>query len=154
MALGQLGAVRPMDQRNVGHHRHGPAKRVIDVLLTSRVVEVIVTANDVGHAHIVVVDNDSKHVGRGAIRSEQYEIIEVLVLPHDAALDLILDHGLARERRLQTDYWLDTRRRLSWIAVTPASVVAHGAAFALCRFAHLSEFLRTGIATIRLVDRE
>src|SRR5215213_4016819 len=154
MALGQLGAVRPMDQRNMCHYRDGPAERVIDVLLTSRVVEVIVTANDVGHAHIVIVDNDSKHVGGGAIRSEQHEIIKVLVLPHDTALDLILDHGLALERRLQTDYWLGTRWRLRQIAVTPAPVVAHGTPFALCRFAHLSEFLRTGIATIRLVDRE
>ena len=33
VALRQLGAVRPVDQRDVRHRRHVPAQRVVDVRL-------------------------------------------------------------------------------------------------------------------------
>ena len=55
----------------------------------------IVAADDVGDGHVVVVDHDREHVGRRAVGAQQHEVVEVLVLPDDAALDLILDHGLA-----------------------------------------------------------
>ena len=36
VALGQLGAVRPVDQRNVRHDRHRPAQRVVEDRLARR----------------------------------------------------------------------------------------------------------------------
>ena len=36
VALGQLGAVRAVDQRDVRHHRHVPAERLVDLLLAAR----------------------------------------------------------------------------------------------------------------------
>ena len=72
-----------------------PAERVVDVLLPGGIGEVIVAADDVGDAHVVVVDDDGEHVGRRAVGAQQHEVVEVLVLPDHAALHLILDHGLA-----------------------------------------------------------
>ena len=80
--------------------------------------------------HVVIVDHDGEHVGRRAVGAQQHEIVEVLVLPDDAALDLILDHGLAGQRRLEPDRRLDAGRRLARIAVAPAAVIELGAALA------------------------
>ena len=148
VALGELGAVRPVDQRNVRHHRHGPAERVVDLLLARGVGEMIVAADDVGDAHVVVVDHDREHVGRRAVRAQQHEVVEVLVLPHHPALHLVLDHGLARERRLEPDHRLDAGRRVGRVAVAPAPVIELGAAFAARLFAHLGELFGAGIAVI------
>ena len=63
----------------------------------------VVAADDVGDAHVVVVDDDGEHVGRRAVGAQQDEVVEVLVLAGDAALHLVLDHGLAVERRLEAD---------------------------------------------------
>jgi hypothetical protein len=80
-----------------------PAERVVDLLLARGVDQVIVAADDVGDAHVVVVDHDGEHVGRIAVAAQQHEVVEVLVLPDHAALDLVLDHGLAGLRRLEPD---------------------------------------------------
>ena len=57
MALGEFRAVRSMDQRNVRHHRHIPAKRIVDLLLARAVRQMVVAADDVGDTHVVVVDD-------------------------------------------------------------------------------------------------
>ena len=67
VALGKLGAVGAVDQRNMGHDRHVPAERRIDLHLARRVGEVVVAADDVGDAHVVVVDHDREHIGRVAV---------------------------------------------------------------------------------------
>src|SRR5262249_60984870 len=88
-------------------------------------------------AHVVVVDHDRQHVGGGAVGAQQDEVVEVLVLPYHAALDLVLDHGLARGRGLEPDDRLHARRRLGRVAVAPAAVVELRAAFATGPLAHL-----------------
>jgi hypothetical protein len=77
-------------------------------------------------------------------------IVEILVLPDHAALDLILDDGFAGERRLEPDRRLGARRRLARIAVAPAPVIESGAAFAPRRLAHLRKLLGSSIAAIRM----
>ena len=72
----------------------------------------VVAADDVGDAHVVVVDDDSEHVGRRAVGAQQHEIVEVLVLPHHAALDLIFDDRFAGQRRLEANGRRNARRRL------------------------------------------
>ena len=150
VALRQLRAVRPVDQRDVRHGRHAPAQRVVDVLLTGGVDQMIVAADDMGHAHVVIVHHHREHVGRGAVRAQQHQIVEVLVLPDHAALNLVLDHGLAALRRLEADHGPGAGRRLGRIAVAPAAVVAHGAALGFCRLAHRRQFLRRRVTAIGL----
>jgi len=58
-----------MNERYVRHHRDAPAEGVVDLGLARGVGEVIVTADDVGNAHIVVIDHDGKHVSRRAVRT-------------------------------------------------------------------------------------
>ena len=63
----------------------------------------VVAADDVGDAHVVVVDDDGEHVGRRAVGAQDDEVVEVLVGEGDAALHAVLDHRLAVERRLDAD---------------------------------------------------
>ena len=64
VALRQLRAVRAVDQRDMRHRRQLPAERVVDLLLPRGVDQMIVAADDVGDAHVVVVDHHRQHVGR------------------------------------------------------------------------------------------
>ena len=84
-----------MDQGNVRHAGDVPPQRVVDLLLARGVDQMVVAADDVGDAHVVIVDHDGEHVGRVAVAAQKHEVVEVLVLPDHAALNLVLDHGLA-----------------------------------------------------------
>ncbi len=152
--LGELRAVGPMDQRDVRHDRHAPAERVVDLGLPRGIGEVIVAADDVGDAHVVVVDDHGEHVGRRAVGAQQHEIVEVLVLPDHAALHLVLDRGLAGERRLEPDDRLDPGRRLRRVAVAPAPVVELGAALAARLLPHLLELVRRRVAAVGAAGRQ
>ena len=66
-------------------------------------------ADDVRDAHVVVVDDDGMIVDGRAVAAQDDHVVEVGVLPHDAALYPVLDHGLAVERGLEADHRL--RRR-------------------------------------------
>ena len=71
-----------------------PVHRADDAELTKGVIEVIVTADDVGHAHVVIVDDDGEHVGRCAVRAEQDHVVEFGILHGDGAL-----HAIGNRRR-------------------------------------------------------
>ena len=114
----------------------------------------VVAADDVGDAHVVVVDHHRQHVGRVAVAAQQHEIVEVLVLPDHAALDLVLDHGLAGLRRLEADGRLHAGGRLGRIAVAPQPVIEAGAALGARLLAHRRQFLRGGVAAVGLAAGE
>ncbi len=114
----------------------------------------VVAADDVGDAHVVVVDHDREHVGRRAVRAQQHEIVEVLVLPDHAPLHLILDRGLARERRLEPDRGLRTGRRVAGIAIAPAPIIKLCAPFFARLLSHLGKLIRGRIATVRMPGRQ
>ena len=107
-----------------------------------------------GDRPVVVVDHDREHICRRAVGTQQHEIVEVLVLPDHAALDLILDHRFADERCLQPDRRLHAGRCLARIAVAPASVIELGAALAPRRLAHLRKFLGARVAVIGMPLRK
>ena len=94
------------------HDRNVPAERLIDLGLARGVGEMVVAANDMRHAHVVIVDDDGEHVGRVAVRSQEHEIVEILVGEHDLALHLVVDHRLAFLPRAQPDDGRDAGRRL------------------------------------------
>ena len=64
----------------MGVDRLGPAHRADDRQLAEGVVEVVVAADDVGHAHVMVVDDHRQHVGRRAVGAQQDEIVELGIL--------------------------------------------------------------------------
>ena len=61
----------------MGVDRLGPAHRPDDRELAEGVVEMVVAADDVGHAHVVIVDHHREHVGRAAVRAQQDEIVDL-----------------------------------------------------------------------------
>ncbi len=132
------------------HRRHLPAERVVDLGLPRSVGEMVVAPDDVGHAHIVIVDHHRQHVCRRAVGTQEHEIVEVLVLPYHAALNLIVNRGLAGDRRPQADHRLDPGGGLGGVAVAPTPVIELGATFAPRPLAHLVELLLGGVAAIGL----
>ena len=108
----------------------------------------VVAANDMGDAHVVIVDDDGEHVGRIAVGAQQHEIVEILVGEGDAALHLVVDDGLAVLARAQADRRRHARRRLGGVAVAPAAVVARRQAGEPLLLAHFGKFFRRAIAAI------
>ena len=98
----------------MGEHRHVPAHGLVDLHLAGGVGEVVDAADDVRDAHVVVVDDDGVVVDRRAVAAQDDHVVEVGVLPHDAALHAVLDHGLAVERGLEADDGLDAGRAHPW----------------------------------------
>ena len=110
MTLGELGAVRPVDQRDMRHDGHVPAQRLIDLHLPRGVGQMVVAANDMGDAHVVIVDDDGEHIGRVAVRAQKDEIVELLVGEGDLALHLVVDDRLAVLLGAQADHRRDAGR--------------------------------------------
>src|SRR5581483_7293984 len=88
------------------------------------------------------------HIGRCAVRAQQDEVVEVLVLPHDAALHLVVDRRFSGQRRLKTDNRIDSRRHVFWIAITATAVIEAGAPLGARFLAHRREFFLAAIAAI------
>ena len=63
----------------------------------------VVAADDVGDAHVMIVDHDRQHVGRRAVRAQQDEIVDLGIGDGDPALDQVVDRGFAFARRLDAD---------------------------------------------------
>ena len=91
----QLLAVGTVDERNMRPVRDIPAKRLIKLGLAAGIDEMVVPANDMGDAHIMIIHDNGEHIGRRPIRAQQHEIVKAFVLPRDVALDMVCDFGLA-----------------------------------------------------------
>jgi hypothetical protein len=149
--LRQLGPVGPVDQRNVGEHRRLPAAGLVEHRLPEGVGQVVVAADDVGDAHVVIVDHHRQHVGWGTVGAEQDEIVELLVGDGHLALDGVVDgHAARRLGRLDADHRLHAGRGLGRVAIAPAAVVAHRPALRLGAGAHLLQLLGGAVAAVRL----
>ena len=108
----------------------------------------VVAADDVGDAHVMVVDDDGEHVGRRSVGAQQDEVVELLVGEGHAALDAVLDHRLAVGRSLEADRRLDAGRGLGRVAVAPAPVIARGQVVGALLLAHRGELFLGGVAAI------
>ena len=146
--LRQLGAVGAVDQRDMGIDRRLPAEGAEELGLAERVVQMVVAADRMGDAHLVVVDHDGEHVGRRAVAPEQHHVVELAVGNPDGPLYRVLDRRLPLARRLEADRRVYAGRRVAGVAVAPASVVEHRPAFGLGPLAHFGELLRCGITAI------
>jgi hypothetical protein len=136
------------------HDRNVPAQRLIDLHLPRRIGEMIVAANDMGDAHVVIVDHHGQHIGWVAVRAQQYEIVELLIGEGHFALHLVVDDRLAFLFGAQADHRLDAGRRLARIAVAPAPVIAHRPAGEPRLVAHRLQFVLARIAIIGAPGRD
>ncbi len=125
-----------------------PAHGIVDLRLPRRVREVVVAANDVGDAHVMIVDHDGKHIGRRAVRAQQNHVVEVLVLPRHAALNAILHHRFALARSLQAHGVWCILGPILRAAVAPRAVIAGRAALLHGALAHRGQFFRRRVAAV------
>ena len=155
VALGEFRAVGPVNQRDMRECRCFPAAGGEQVVLAEGVVQVVVAADRVGDAYVVVVHHDGQHVGGGAVGPQDDEIVQRVVGPGHFALDEIGDGGLAVQRHLDADHRIDARGRLGGIPVAPAAIVdPRGTAGFPGFLAHLGEFLGRAVAPVGLALRE
>ena len=73
--------------------RDFPFECLIELLLPTCIDEMVVAANDMGNAHIVIINDNGEHIGWGAICTKQNQIIEVTIIPFDSPLNGIFDNG-------------------------------------------------------------
>ena len=109
--------------------------------LTKRVVEVVVTADHVRDAHVMIVDHHREHICRRSIGAQDHEIIEFGVLHGDATLDAVIDHRLAVTRSLDPHDERGLGRSIDSGAVAPFAGDAERAALGLGEGAPLGQFL-------------
>ena len=108
----------PVDQRDMRPDRYVPAHGVIDHGLARSIVQMIVAADHMGNAHVVIVYDHGQHIDRRAVTAQNDHVIELVIAEFYTALHRIRDHGLAVLRCLDTD----CKRRIRMgrrIGITP-----------------------------------
>ena len=138
----------------MGVDRRFPPHRLENLSLTEGVRQVIVAPDRVGDAHVVVVDDDRQHVGRGSVGAQHDQVVHFTVGDRDLALDGILQHRFAVLRRAEANHGIYIRRCVRRIAIAPGAVISHGSFFGLCPFAHFRQFFRRAVAAIGVTPLE
>lgn len=59
----------------------------VEVQLFGRIVDVVIAADDVGHARMDVVHDDREVVSRRSVGSDDHKVIDLRVLDADGAAD-------------------------------------------------------------------
>ena len=133
-----------VDERGVGEGWDVPFHRIKNDFLAESVVKVVIAADNVGDAHIVIVYDDGEHVGWGVVAAQDDEIVELVVFDGDCALDFVVDCGFAAHGGFDADdgiYALGRGVRV----IAPFSVVS------VSGFAHFREFFGGAVAFIGFV---
>ncbi len=89
--FGQLRAIWPVNERNVRHGRRRPAHEIVDRELTRGVRQMVVAAQDLRDAHVVIVNDHGQHVGWRAVAAKKDEVVQLLVLYRHVALYAVPD---------------------------------------------------------------
>ena len=126
-ALGHLLAVFVEDHRQVAVYRQRRAQGQQDVDLARGVVDVIITADNVGDVHVPVVHYHAEVIGRATVRAGDDQVVQLFVIDLDAAFDRVFPRYRAGQRGLEAYYRLHVGRWLrQGLAClrAPAAVVA------------------------------
>ena len=115
----------------MGKRRDGRLERAKDIDLARGVVQVVVAADDVGDAHIEIVDHHRQVIGGRPVGAQEDEIVELSIPEGDPPPDQVLDHDLAIERVLEADHRLGIR--IGRAAFGSAAATAVIARFLLAR---------------------
>ena len=114
----------------------------------------LVAADHVGDIHFVIVDDDREIVGRGAVRAQDDQVVELLVLDRYLAHHMVADRRRAFARRLEADRRKHAGRGLGRVAVAPGAVIADRALLGLGPLAHRLQFCRRAVAAIGAASGE
>ena len=138
----------------MGEGGQRPAHRLEHLGLAEGVVQMVVAADDMGHAHVVIVHHHGKHVGGRAVGAQQHHVVELGIGNPHLALHKVADNGLALARRLEANCERSVPGRLRRVPVAPEPVVAKALAARGGCLPHRLEFLRRGIAAIGRPGRQ
>ena len=108
----------------------------------------VVAADHMGHAHVMVVHHHGKHVGRRAVGAQQHHVVEFGIGDPHLALHQVADDRLAVLRRLEADCEGHAFRRLRRVPVAPEPVVAEALAARGGSLPHRLQFLGSREAAI------
>ena len=114
----------------------------------------VVAANDMRDAHVVIIDDHGEHIGWRAVGPQQDEIVDFRVLDRYRALDAVDNGGLAGRRCLEPDDERRVGRRIGGVPVAPTTVIAYWLAGGPLSFTQCGKFLRRRIAAIGVAVRE
>ena len=151
VALRQFGTVLSMDQGDMGEGGQGPTEDPEQLGLAEGVGQVVVAADDMGHPHVVVVDDHRQHIGRRAVGAQQDHVVQLVVGHRHRALDQVFDHGFTVGGHLQADGRLGALGGFGRVAVPPAAIIELRAAFLAGGLAHFPEFLGRAETLVSLV---
>src|SRR5206468_2581579 len=103
-ALGELAAVQADQQRQVGETgRDGTAERGEQVELAGGGGEQVVAPDDVGDAHLHVVEGGGEQVGGDAAGAQDHEVGQGGVVERDRAADQVVHDRLALVGQAEAD---------------------------------------------------
>ena len=103
VTLGELLAVRAMQQRQVRVHRRLRAERLEHEQLLRRVGEVVLAAHDVRDLRVEVVDRDGEVVEDAAVGARDDGVVEMHVGERRVPADEVVHDGLALVGHAQAD---------------------------------------------------
>ena len=88
-ALGQLVVILVCDQRAVDIFGNLPAEGLIEAVVLGRGGDVLISADDMGDAHEVVVDDIGEIVGGIAVGLDEDHVVKLFILDRDIAVELV-----------------------------------------------------------------
>ncbi len=89
--LGQLGAVRGVDEGQVSEARRRDPQGLVEQDLLVRVGEVVLAPNDVGDAHFHVIADDHVVIEGRGVGAQQREVLDVPVTALLGAVHLVVE---------------------------------------------------------------
>ena len=95
MALAELLAVGAQNHGEVGEGGNLVAEGLEHEHLARGVGEVVVAADDVGHAHLAVVDDGGEVVGGRAVGAHEDHVVKLLGVEHARAVHDVVHHDVA-----------------------------------------------------------
>ena len=153
VALGHLRAVGSVDQRDMTIDRIRPATLDFihgadDRQLAECVIEMIVAADHMGNAHVVIIHHNGEHIGRGPVGTQQDIVVDLGILDRNLALNRVVDRGFPVGRNLEANYERHAVRGLAFAAVAPAAIIPHGLLVCPLFGSHLLQLFGSGEALI------
>ena len=116
--------------------------------LASGVCQVVVSADNMRDAHVMVIDDNGMHIGRRPIAPQQDHIIELRIFHADRPLNLVIHNSYSVQWRFQTHNRINAFRCIGGVSVAPAAIIAHRSAIFPRRFSHFYQLFRSAVAKI------
>ena len=138
----------------MGEMRPVPAHRVINHALAKGIGQVVIAADHMGDAHIVIIHHHSMQIGGRAIAAQDDHVIQFAIGDAHFALHQIRHNSFTFKRRFDSDGEGLADLFCPGLTIPPAAVIPWWATFRRSAFAHFGQFFRRRPAAIGLTHRQ